>query len=120
MYALLRHINDYYGRFKKVVSSLREDRKWRVIKWRWLFGIMNFAREKNLHWKGLAGKLVLEQTRQVAVVEVDMLLKFLADFDMSGDVAHFFYALIWTNEIGAMVKSDAGLAIEFMVKTAEN
>jgi len=60
--------------------------------------------------------LVLWKVWQIAVVEVDMPPKFLEDFGVSGEVAHFFLTLIWTNEIGAMVKSDAGLVIESMVK----
>jgi len=56
----------------------------------------------------------------VPVVAVDRLLKVITDFGRFGDVAHFFYALIWTNEIGPIMKSDAGLGIEFMVETTEN
>ena len=46
--------------------------------------------------------------------------KFLEDFGVSGEVAHFFLTLIWTNKIRAIVKSDAGLAIEFMVEPLKN
>ena len=58
--------------------------------------------------------------RQVVTLKRDMPFKKFPVLDLSGDVAHFFLTLIWTNETGAMVKSDAGLAIEFMIKTADN
>jgi len=44
----------------------------------------------------------------------------LAIFGGPGDVAHFFWRAIWTNEIRRILKSDAGLAIAFMAKTPEN
>jgi len=34
-YAFFLHSNLHYGRFKKIVSSLREDREMRVIEWPW-------------------------------------------------------------------------------------
>jgi len=56
----------------------------------------------------------------VVVAKSDMVTKILAVLDVSGDIAHFFLTAIWTNEIGAIVKSDAGLAIGFMAETPEN
>jgi len=111
------HNNHHYGRFKIVVSSLREDRKMRVIKWRWLLGILNYQEEKNLQNEGLAGEGVFSGLGQVVVMKRDTTQKNLAVLGLSGDDAHFFWRSIWTNEIRAIMKSDAGLAIEFMVKT---
>ena len=55
LYALFSHSNGEYGRCKKVLSSLREDRKTRVKISRWLLGIMSFSGEKNLQKRGFEG-----------------------------------------------------------------
>ena len=57
---------------------------------------------------------------EVSADKWDMLKNFRAIFSEAGDVAHFFWRPVWTNETGAIMKSDAGLAIEFIVKTPEN
>jgi len=58
-YARCLHSNRHYDRSKKFVSSLREDRKMRVMKWPSLLGIMNLRKDKNLRNEGLAGKWFL-------------------------------------------------------------
>jgi len=77
---------------------------------------MNFWRGKNIQKWRLAGRWLGGGLRQVVMVKMDPPIKNFPVLGRSGDVAHFFSTLIWTNETGAMVKSDAGLAIESMVK----
>jgi len=48
---------------------------------------------------------------------LDTSFKNLPVFDLSGDVAHFFLTLIWTNKIRAFVKSEPDWQLSLSLKT---
>ena len=51
------------------------------------------------------------------MLEIHTPIKVFTTLDLSGDVAHFFLTLIWTNETGAIMKSEPDWQLNLSLKT---